>query len=100
MNSRELADKVAEITAEAQARILGVGQEQYAQGDSQKFETMPLADLLTYFEEELLDQINYSVMNIIRFRRMRDELDKAAVRHILQEPAAKYLDPAYSPDNE
>jgi hypothetical protein len=85
MNSRDLADAVAEVVTDAQARILGVGHDQYAEGDTQKFETMPLADLLTYFEEELLDQINYSVMNIIRFRRMRQELDRAASREVVRQ---------------
>lgn len=92
MNSQELADEVGniaynanvlagleasgqQIIRDAQARILGIGAEQYAQNDQQKFETMTLDGLLVYFEEELLDQINYAVMNIIRIRRMRAVFD-------------------------
>lgn len=79
MNSAQLAHEVEEVVKEAQARIIGVGQEQYAEGDQQKFEIMPFEDLLVYFEEELLDQINYAVMNLIRVRRLKvvlQELEK------------------------
>lgn len=78
MTSEQLAEKVSEIVKEAQTRVLGIGREQYEEGGTQKFETMPLPRLLDYFEEELLDQINYSVMNIIRLRRFREALHHAA----------------------
>lgn len=68
MKSAELSTAVAEVVKEAQARIMGIGAEQYAEGDTQKFERMTLEGLLVYMEEELLDQINYSVMNILRLR--------------------------------
>ena len=68
MKSAELATEVEKIVKEAQSRITGVGANQYAMGDLQKFETMSLDDLLEYMVEELLDQINYSVMNLLRLR--------------------------------
>lgn len=66
MNSEQLAKRVERTTKEACSRILGIGAEQYAQGDTQKFETMPFPELAIYYKEELLDQINYCVMQIIR----------------------------------
>src|SRR5690348_9692888 len=74
MKSSELAVEVQQVVLDAQARIMGIGKEQYEEGDQQKFETMPLDGLLDYFVEELLDQINYSVMNIIRVRRLQNHL--------------------------
>ena len=74
MKSQELATSVGEIVKEAQARITGIGATQYAMGDMQKFESMTMDDLLIYMEEELLDQINYSVMNLLRLRWLREAL--------------------------
>lgn len=68
MKSTELAEEVKKIVVEAQNRITGVGAEQYARNDMQKFETMTMRELLIYMEEELLDQINYAVMNLLRVR--------------------------------
>jgi len=74
MKSQELANEVEKIVTAAQKRITGVGAEQYAFGDMQKFETMTIDGLLEYMEEELLDQINYSVMNLLRISWLREAL--------------------------
>lgn len=72
MKSAELATEVEKIVKEAQSRITGIGAEQYAHPDNtQKFERMHLTDLFEYMEEELLDQINYSVMNLLRVRLLK-----------------------------
>jgi hypothetical protein len=92
MNSAELAAyvqataTVAErrsIVKKAQSRILGVGHEQYAQQERQKFESVSIDDLLELSEEELLDQINYAVMGIIRLRRLRFALSKTREGFVL-----------------
>jgi hypothetical protein len=68
-----LAAAVASIVEEAQARILGIGAEQYhTEGEPQKFETMSVEAMIEYMAEELLDQINYSVMNLIKLRRVAE----------------------------
>lgn len=72
MSSAELAAEVAEAITRATGRVVGVGQDQYDLGDSQKFESMPLDALIEMALEELDDVIVYSVMTQIRFRRIWD----------------------------
>jgi hypothetical protein len=74
VNSKALSEEVAKIVVEAQARITGIGAEQYARGDTQQFEHMTIGNLLEYMQEELLDQINYSVMNLLRLRWLQDAI--------------------------
>lgn len=74
MKSAELATEVEKIVKEAQSRVTGIGAEQYARGDTQKFEQMTLDALLDYMREELLDQINYSVMNLLRVQWLREAI--------------------------
>lgn len=66
------SEESGEIGEKAAARILGVGDEQYSEGETQKFETMSLDDLFQYLDEELLDQINYAVMLQIRLQGEAD----------------------------
>lgn len=99
MNSRQLADQVERIASEAataacfrttkqeqhviadaQARILGVGAQQYTEGDRQKFETMPLADLVEYAREETLDLVNYGAMVTLRIERLAEMVKVAEAR--------------------
>jgi len=75
MSSEDLADFVLEFNEECQARVRGVGDQQYAQPGFQKFEGMELDDLLEYIEEEILDIPNYCAMLFIRIRRIRQALD-------------------------
>jgi hypothetical protein len=65
-----ITDEEEWVIEQAQKRILGVGNEQYSEGDKQKFETMPLPRLAQYCEEETLDLVNYGVMLTIRVRRL------------------------------
>lgn len=75
MKSKDLAIAVGDVVKLAQTRIEGVGAEQYTNAnDSQKFETMSIPELLEYMEEELLDQINYAVMNYMRVHNVKQEM--------------------------
>lgn len=72
MTSEQLADEVARVVVDAQQRVLGVGHDQYANGDEQKFEIMNLLDLIEYAREETLDLVNYGVMLTLRIERLRE----------------------------
>ena len=74
MTSAELAQEVAAFIEECQARVMGVGNEQYSMGDKQKFEVMSIDELIEYTEEELRDMAVYACMNHIRLRRLREAL--------------------------
>lgn len=77
MNAKDLSTAVNEVVKLAQTRIEGVGQQQYEESkDRQKFESMSIPDLLEYMEEELLDQINYAVMNFMRIHNVKLEIQK------------------------
>ena len=97
MNSYELAGEVerlvpeaviddrtpeahAAVVEDAQHRILGVGAQQYTEGDQQKFETMPLLDLVEYAREETLDLVNYGVMLTLRIERLAEMVRAAEAR--------------------
>ena len=67
---------------EQQEALLGVGAEQYSMGDKQKFEVMPLDQLLEYAEEELRDMAVYACMNHIRLRRLREALAQRQVAEV------------------
>lgn len=77
MTPQDVADAVETVMRRAQARVGpgSIGAQQYsAPGQPQKFETMSLDGLLDYYQEELLDVINYSTMLVIRLDRMRAEM--------------------------
>jgi hypothetical protein len=78
LNTRPAMEAILEITNAAKARIKGVGAEQYAGPTNQKFERLSMVELFTYMEEELLDQINYSVMNLIRIHRLQEAVRRMA----------------------
>lgn len=69
MTPQDLADEVS-------ARVLGVGAEQYSQGDTQKFELMPVDELFRWANEELQDIIVYAVMLQLRLERVRVSLSE------------------------
>ncbi len=79
MTSNELADEVEQLIGFCRSGILGVGQEQYAEHRDgvqvQRFESLPLSELIQYAREEVRDLINYCVMLDIRFRRMQQAVD-------------------------
>lgn len=82
MKSKDLANHVQNLTYEAcpyrsgvdaviqdaQARIMGVGNDQYSVGDKQKFELVEIDKLMEMAEEETIDQINYGAMLLVRLR--------------------------------
>lgn len=59
-------------------RARGVGAEQYDFGDVQRFETLPLADLIRELLEEVEDSVSYLVQTHIRFRRLLDLVQRLA----------------------
>ncbi|WP_326827335.1 hypothetical protein [Streptomyces sp. NBC_01751] len=77
MTPNELAEYTTDFIGECQARILGIGAEQYSKGDRQKFEDMPLLDLLQYAREEAQDLAVYAAMLDIRFSRLEGLLRAA-----------------------
>ncbi|MFD3464834.1 hypothetical protein ACFWWM_00400 [Streptomyces sp. NPDC058682] len=70
MTSEELADSFTGFIGECRSRILGIGAEQYDEGDGQKFEKMPLVDLIRYAREEAQDLAVYAAMMDIRLARL------------------------------
>lgn len=73
--AREVISQGTEVLDTFQAsarRVMGVGDQQYSQIDGQKFENMPVDDLLAWANEELEDVIVYAVMLRIRLARLRD----------------------------
>lgn len=71
MTSEDLAESVNMVVQFCMARVNGVGAEQYAGEDHQKFEAMSMEDLMEYQIEEIADDINYAVMRFIRLRRIQ-----------------------------
>ena len=74
MTSAQLADYVAQFTDAACGRVLGVGHQQYDQGDGQRFESMPLDELLAWTLEELQDVAVYAAMLAVRVQWLREQL--------------------------
>ncbi|MEV5079263.1 hypothetical protein AB0K74_10660 [Streptomyces sp. NPDC056159] len=79
MTSEELADEVGNFIRECQGRILGVGADQYDEGHGQKFETMPMAELVVWAREEAQDLAVYAAMLDIRLKRLEDTLREKGV---------------------
>lgn len=75
--SNEELERVIKLCREG---ILGPGKEQYERDGKQKFEDMPLIDLLGYIEEEARDLINYGVMMLWRLDQVNSAL-ATALRH-------------------
>lgn len=71
MTSEDLAREVEDFIGRATARIAGVGQEQYDDGEGQKFERLPLNNLFDWAQEELEDIANYAAMLSIRIGRVK-----------------------------
>lgn len=77
VNSEELAQEVMSAVVAVQARILGVGKEQYDEGSQQKFESMSLQEIITYAMEEVEDGIAYNVMLRYKLTLLRKAVDSA-----------------------
>ncbi|MGV9815785.1 hypothetical protein ACWDTQ_28235 [Streptomyces cellulosae] len=74
MSPEELAEGVSHFIRACRARVLGVGADQYDEGDGQKFEKMPLPELITYAREEAQDLAVYAAMIDIRLQRLEAAL--------------------------
>ena len=80
MRSGELANKCLDVWLDAAARITGVGNDQYADEDGQMFEKETVEDTLNLLEEELLDQMAYAAMTILKIRERRSALLAASTQ--------------------
>lgn len=76
MTSEELADAVEDAIRRTRGRVLGVGLEQYDEGDIQRFEWMELDELLDWTLEEVDDLVVYGVMLGIRLRRLQKAIQE------------------------
>lgn len=75
MKSEQLADIVGSAILRCRHRVLGVGDEQYSEGDTQKFEKMSPDELLAWAQEEADDLVVYGVMLGYRIQRIRQVLE-------------------------
>ncbi len=74
MTPGELSARFFDFMKQCNGRILTVGAEQYSEGDTQKFETMPLLELVQYAREEAQDLAVYAAMLDIRLSRLEASL--------------------------
>ncbi|MEU9058986.1 hypothetical protein AB0D13_08955 [Streptomyces sp. NPDC048430] len=79
MTSEELAENFGHFIRACRGRILGIGAEQYEDDNGQKFETMPLIELVTYAREEAQDLAVYAAMLDIRLKRLEDALREKGI---------------------
>lgn len=77
MRSEDLANYVDDAIERCRGRVMGVGDEQYSEGDKQKFESMTPTDLLEWALEEADDLIVYGVMTGIRIKQILERLDES-----------------------
>lgn len=80
VSPEELADYVGDYIEACRNRVLTVGAEQYSEGDSQKFEKMPILELIQYGREEAQDLAVYAAMIDIRLARMAEKLKEAGIQ--------------------
>mgnify|MGYP000488625880 CR=1 FL=1 len=73
MTSEELAAYQEKFTAQARARVMGTGREQYDRGSRQQFEDYTFTRLIDETKEELLDIVNYATMMAIRLDSIREQ---------------------------
>ncbi|MGW6535194.1 hypothetical protein ACWGBV_03050 [Streptomyces sp. NPDC055051] len=80
MTSEELADEVSDFIGQCRGRILGIGTDQYQEPDGrQKFETMPLVELVIYAREEAQDLAVYAAMLDIRLKKLEEALREKGI---------------------
>ncbi|MFI9591018.1 hypothetical protein [Nonomuraea sp. NPDC052265] len=76
ITSDQLAEAVEDAIRAAKARVVGIGKLQYDEGDTQRFESMTIRELLQWASEEAEDLIVYGVMARIRIKRVERQLKK------------------------
>ena len=74
MTSDELARRVEETIRACRERVLGVGHDQYADGDRQAFERMSPLKLIEMAREEVQDLTVYAVMTDIQLQKIEEML--------------------------
>lgn len=79
MTPEDLGSAFVDFIKRSYRRIVTVGRE-YSNGDSQKFEDMPVRELVVMAMEEAEDLAVYSGMLHIRLQRMLKAIDSAAAR--------------------
>lgn len=71
MTAEETAAMLAQIIASSSERILGIGAEQYSNGNRQAFEFKSLRALAQEGQEELLDLIAYASFLYIKLEEWK-----------------------------
>lgn len=79
MTSEELAETIEGLVRMSRERTLGTGNEQYSDGENQRFEQLSLDEIFSWAEEELVDLVNYCTFLWIRLERMRGHLTDAGL---------------------
>lgn len=74
MTSEELADFVEGFIVQAVTRVKGTGDDQYSDGDVQKFETKEIDDIFQDAQEELYDVVNYAIMLSLRLDQLQKDI--------------------------
>lgn len=74
MNSQQLADEVSDLIEKCSSRVLGTGNEQYSEGENQRFERLQLEEVFQYSYEEIEDLIAYATMIHIRLKRLEEKV--------------------------
>lgn len=77
-DTEAVAARFDEFCAAARDRITGVGAEQYATADGQRYERIPVEQIVTELQAELLDVAAYSFMTFDRLDRIREGLLRVA----------------------
>lgn len=75
MTSDELAQAVEQFTLGCTKRILGVGHDQYDRDGTQRFESLPVGQLIDDTLEEVQDAVVYMVQLALRLERIRAMVD-------------------------
>lgn len=79
MTSEQVATFVEEYARRCGERVRGVGNDQYSEGQYQKFETMSPIELFTMLQEELEDLVPYIVFIHIVTQRMVKAMKESAI---------------------
>lgn len=73
MTPEELAEQVRPFVDTCVSRVLVQGRE-YSDAEGQRFEKVPIQEVIGYAEEELYDLVNYTLMAWIRLQRVREQI--------------------------
>jgi hypothetical protein len=74
MTSEELSNQVTSLVESLRTRIVGVGDQEYSEGDTQKIERKNSKQLLTETREELEDAIVYLAFMHSKLHKLETQL--------------------------